>query len=265
MNGDWEPLWIGPPSHRLYAAFHPVSGVPGVGVVIVPPLFHEQPRSRRFITEMAAVLSSQGLPILRFDFHGTGDSSGSGDDTNFATLRRDVGIAVHALRQKAPIRRVCLLAWRGSALALHAGADGAGDADLVVLWEPIMDGADWLTKLVGSDIRERSVRPPPRPGVPRSTDQSGGQLMGFSASPALRADLEAARIDESFEMHLPIWAVQRAGHAELPIRISRSLVLPGTAPGFNDEAAMDATFYLTPQVRDVVGQLGRALQSEAFA
>src|SRR5687768_1570345 len=74
--GDWEPLWLGQDPRRLYAALHAVAGAPATGVLLVPPLLHEQPRSRRFIAEVASELAAIGLPCLRFDFLGTGDSPG---------------------------------------------------------------------------------------------------------------------------------------------------------------------------------------------
>ena len=78
MSGDWDPHWIGDASHRLYAALHAVPGTPTTGIVLVPPLLHELPRTRRFLTEIASELAKTGLPSLRFDFQGTGDSGGGG-------------------------------------------------------------------------------------------------------------------------------------------------------------------------------------------
>lgn len=265
MNGDWEPAWIGPPSSRLYAAFHAVTGAANVGVVIAPPLFHEQPRSRRFIAEMAADLARQGVPCLRFDYHGTGDSTGTGDDTDFTTLRRDLSTAVAALRRKASVRRVCLLAWRASALPLQGWTDDRVDVDLIVLWEPIVDGAEWLRRLGESDARERAVRPPGTPGGARSSAESDGQLMGFRVSSALRQDLRDTRLHEAASLPCPVWSIVRKGSEPLPMPVAKSLVLPDVAPTFNDEVAMDATFFLTPQVRDVVRNLCHGLQTQVAA
>lgn len=261
--GAWEPLWIGPASRRLYAALHLASGA-DVGVVLVPPLLHELPRSRRFLTEVASELATMGLACLRFDFHGSGDSAGEGGDMDFGSMRRDLDDAVAALRAHAGVRRVAVLAWRGSALALHGWIDHGGRADLVVLWEPVVDGNEWLQSLVAGDSAERALRPPPRAGVPRLTDPADGQLMGFAVSPRLRADLAHARL-HGHEDRTTRWAIVRADAAALPFETARLLRLPANAPGFGEAAAMDATFFLTPPVRALVGQLGQALRSEAWA
>ncbi|GAB3751505.1 hypothetical protein GCM10028795_19640 [Lysobacter olei] len=141
-----------------------------------------------------------------------------------------------------------------------------GDASPLVLWEPIMDGADWLRKLTNVDARERLARPPPRPGIKQLDNRGDRQLMGFSAPLGLREDLAESRLEDVFASHLPVWTVLRPGQERtLPVLPSRTFVLPPTAPAFNDEAAMDSTFFLTPQVRDLVSHLGRSLDATVRA
>lgn len=262
---DWEPLWLGPASHRLYAALHAASGAPETGVVLVPPLLHEMPRSRRFVTEVASELASLGLPTLRFDFHGTGDSAGSGEGLDLASMHRDLDLATTALRERTRIRRLVLIAWRGGALALRGWLERGGSADLILLWEPIVDGGAWIRELVEGDARERALRPPPRAGVARATDPSDGQLMGFPAPSRLRTDLEKTRLDDGLHRDdVPVWAIVRDDPAELSMDIARILPLPANAPSFSIGAAMDATFFLTPPVRELVGKLGQAVREEAW-
>lgn len=264
--GGWEPFWVGPASRRLYAAFHAAPGSPSTGVVLVPPLLHELPRSRRFITEIASELAALGLPTLRFDFHGTGDSNGDGEQLDFASMHRDIDLAIAALRERTGVRRVVLLAWRAGALVVRGWLERGGAADLVVFWEPIVDGGSWLQELVEGDARERAVRPPPRPGVPRITDPADGQLMGFPAPPRLRVDLAQSRLGGGTRRgDVPVWGIVRGDLPDLPMDIARLLPLPASAPSFNIGAAMDATFFLTPPVRNLVSELGQAVYEEAMA
>lgn len=265
--GEWQPLWLEDGRRKLYAALHPAAhATRSMGVLFVPPLLHEQPRSRRFIAEVAGELAALGLPSLRFDFFGTGDSSGCGDDLDFASMHADLDLAVSALRERTGATRLVLLAWRGGALPIRGWLERGGIADLVVLWEPITDGAAWLQELVGGDARERAVRPPQRPGIPRTTDPADGQLMGFPVSKRLRMDLAQARL-EGHTLHgsTPVWAVVRADATDLPMEIARRLSLPTDAPSFNVGAAMDSTFFLTPPVRQLVGGLGQAMRERAWA
>ena len=264
--GEFEPFWLGAAPRRLYAALH---GAPGAtGVLLVPPLLHELPRSRRFLAEVANEFAGMGFPCLRFDFHGTGDSSGESDALDFASMQRDLDLAAEALRTRTGVARVAVVAWRGSALAVQAWLARGGRAQAVVLWEPIWNGEAWLRELIEADAGERAERPPPRPGIPRITDPADGQLMGFSASPRLRDDLRRSRLDEGVAAHAngaPVFALVREDLAALPVEVARVMRLPANAPSFSGGAAMDAAFFLTPAMRDLIVELGQALRREAAA
>jgi alpha-beta hydrolase superfamily lysophospholipase len=257
--GRHHPFWITAGGRNLYAALHP-AGPPqhATGVVCVPPLLHEQPRSRRFVTETASALAALGLPCLRFDFHGTGDSPGAGNELDFGSMRADLDAAVAALKTHAGVDRVVLLAWRGAALPVAAWLDAGARADLVVLWEPIVDGMGWLAELERQDAGERAGRPRPRPGVPRTADPDDGQLMGFAASAKLRRELGDARIEGRIAHDIPVWTVVREATA-LPVEIARTWTLPAGTPTFAGGASMEATLFLSPALERVVDELGRAL------
>jgi hypothetical protein len=262
---DWEPVWLGSRPRTLYAALHPVPGIPSTGVVLVPPLLDELPRSRRFITEVAGEFAGMGLPSLRFDFHGTGDSSGRGDEFDFDSMRADLDLAVAELRARTGVARLVLLAWRGAALAVEDWRARGGMADLVVLWEPVCDGAAWLRELVDADAEARKVLPPPRPGVPRTGGPDDGQLMGYKASPRLRMQLAQARLEPGpASDHAQVWTVVRPDGGDAQIAATRSWSLPGSAPRFAGGVSMDATLFLTPPMRGFVRELGATLCAGAW-
>jgi hypothetical protein len=259
--GAWEPFWLETNARCLYAALHrPAVAAGSTGVLLVPPLLHEQPRSRRFVTEVASGLAALGLPCLRFDFSGTGDSSGSGEELDFATMRGDLDLALAGLRSRTALERLAVLAWRGAALPVQSWLDDGRDADLLVLWEPIADGSRWLEALVRDDASERAARPRPRPGVARLANADDGQLMGFPVSIRLRRDLAQARLLHARQAHgVPTWAVLRGDAPSPGIEVERSFPLPAGAPTFDGGAHMEATFFLSPPLERVVDALGRAL------
>ena len=262
--GEWEPNWLGPPSRVLYSALHHATSPASIGVVLVPPLLHEHPRSRRFVAEVASQLAESGLPCLRFDFHGTGDSPGRGDEVDFASMAGDLKVATAALRSLTGVEQVVLLAWRGAALLAQPWLQQGRQGDRVVLWEPIMDGGGWLRDLQRNDAQERASRPRPRPGVPRTNLQDDGQLMGFAASPRLRQDLAEARVVQADPSQTAsTWAVVHAGSPPLPVEVAKLFELPAGAPTFDGGVAMEATMFLTPPLERVVGQLGHALRQQA--
>ncbi|MDQ3289179.1 MAG: hypothetical protein M3Q42_13175 [Pseudomonadota bacterium] len=263
---NFEPLWLDPQGRCIYAALHTVLDRARTGVVMVPPMLHELATSRRFVAEISAVLADQGIPSLRFDFFGTGDSCGRGDQLDFGSIATDLELAVATLCKRTGVERVVLLVWRGAALPVGRWLERGGRADLVVLWEPITDGAAWLRELELADAQERATRPGPRPGARCvAADPADGQLMGFAASSRLRMELGQSCL----ENHLlwgsaPVWVIGRGELAELQPGVTRVLPLPPAAPTFGGGAAMDKTFFLTPAVRKMVDQLGRSLQESTW-
>ena len=262
--GAWTPCWLDAPSRPLYAALHAGTTGSSLGGVLVPPFLHEAPRSRRFMTEVASALAALGLPCLRFDFRGTGDSSGDGGEVDFASMRADLDVATEALGSSTGVQRIALLAWRGAALLTQSWMRPSRAANLLVLWEPISDGAGWLRELEREDALERASRPRARPGVPRTSKADDGQLMGFAASPRFRQDLIAARLDGTAAQANTTWAVVPADGPPLPIATARVLTLPPGAPTFAGGASMEATLFLTPPIERVVERLGHALREEAL-
>jgi alpha-beta hydrolase superfamily lysophospholipase len=258
----FDAFWIQRGSRSLYAALHrPRTDGADVGVLCVPPLLHEQPRSRRFIAEAANALAAVGVPALRFDFHGSGDSTGQGDALDFSSVRLDLDSAVTALRDVTGVARVVAIAWRAGALVLADAVEHGLRIDRAVLWEPILDGAAWRQELERDDASERTRRPRPRPGVPRTSDPADGQLMGFAASTRLRDEL--ARADATrLSSRIPVWTVERDGADAAP-GPQRRWALPAGAPTFAGGAQMEATLFLAPRLEALVREIGDAVRDDA--
>lgn len=258
----YEAFWMQRGSRSLYAALHrPGQVAAPVGVVCIPPLLHEQPRSRRFIAETASALAAAGLPCLRFDFHGSGDSSGTGDALDFASMRLDLDTAVRVLRESAGVLQIVAMAWRAGALVLADAVEHGLRIERSVLWEPIVDGTRWRHELERDDAVERARRPRPRPGVPRTSDAADGQLMGFAASQRLRDDLARADL-RRLASCMPVWTVERDGVDGMPVP-ERRWALPAGAPTFAGSAQMEATLFLAPKLEALVREIGAAVIHDA--
>ena len=207
-----QPGWIEHGDRQLYSVFHPSSGECGqtrVGVLFVPALLHEQPRSRRLATQIAEQLSQYGLACLRFDFHGTGDSSGSGMDVDFDSMRMDLDLAINELRGRG-VDRIAVLAMRGGSLPAAEWLKRGGNADAMILWEPILDGAAWLDELEGANVRElaSTARYPLRRG--HAVEPCADALMGFDVSRRLLDGLAASEVSSAIVRHQPSWVVLRS-------------------------------------------------------
>lgn len=265
--GAWEPRWLNADGQRLYAALHPARGRdPKLGLVFAPPMLHEQPRSRRMLTELAGMLAAMGVPCLRFDYFGTGDSAGAGEDLDFASMGRDLDQACDALRYAFGVDSIAVLAVRGAALPAFQWVHRGGDARLLVLWEPVIDGAEWLKELEERDRAERRSPkryPLTRGGAAQRDGQDDRQLMGYPASEQLRHDIARARVFDDGSRPLPrCWAVLRSEDTVLPLSLERGFVLPENTPLIGGEVAMDASMFMTAELQRVTDGLGKALLEE---
>ncbi|MGV8940240.1 MAG: hypothetical protein ACOH1P_01710 [Lysobacter sp.] len=258
----WEPLWLGHHPRRLYGALHPAAASQ-LGLIVVAPLLHEQQRTRRLVTELAATLAAKGFPCLRFDFFGSGDSEGDGEQLDYASMRSDLQQAAEALRASTGVTRVGVLAMRGAALPVWSWLEEGAPVELLVMWEPLLAGPAWLAQLEEQDRAERCSAnryPLARGACAVDVDH---QLMGFPVSPELRRDLAhapAPSLDKRFAG--PCWGVLRADAGALPVAIDRVFQLPHDTPFIGGSASMDMTMFMGPGLQRVVSELAAALGGE---
>lgn len=149
------PLMFGPPSRRLFGLFHAAEGTRAsdTAVLLCPPMGHEALRSHRFYRLLALRLSRRGVPVLRFDPYGTGDSPGDDEDGDLEGWRRDVGEAHRELIARSGAARIVWFGARiGATLALQAATSASPRIARLVLWEPVLEGQSYL-----QDLREKHV------------------------------------------------------------------------------------------------------------
>lgn len=132
----------------LFAWLHqPAGAVADHGVLICPPLGHEQVHSHRTLRHLAEKLAAQGFAVMRFDYHATGDSDGAeGDPQRLATWKANVSDAVDWMRREGGCRKISLVGLRlGAALAaLYAEQH---EVESLVLWSPVVKGRRYVREL----------------------------------------------------------------------------------------------------------------------
>ncbi len=96
---------------------------------------------------LADDLSSRGIPALRFDYRGTGDSAGDdGANDQFETAVADVCAAVEQLKAETGVTHVTLCGLRlGTAFMLLAAAQCP--VDELVLLAPVVSGRGYVREL----------------------------------------------------------------------------------------------------------------------
>lgn len=108
------------------------------GVVICGPLSDEALNSNRALLFLGEQLARAGLPTLRLNYYGTGDSAGQDEEPDrYQQWLDSIGAAARWLCEKCGVRQVTLIGHRvGAALAARAACDLAC-VDSLVLLNPI--------------------------------------------------------------------------------------------------------------------------------
>src|ERR1700733_210960 len=108
-DGLAEAVYFDSGDHRLFGWMHHPSGdaVGALGVVICKPFGYEAICSHRGIRGFAEALAAAGVPALRFDYLGTGDSPEIDPQADQIQIwARDVAAAAAELRRRTGVPRV---------------------------------------------------------------------------------------------------------------------------------------------------------------
>ena len=119
-----------------------------LGVVLCAPHGHEELCAHRPWRALACNLSARGLPVLRFDYPGTGNSADA-DDTpgRVRAWIQSIHNAAAALRAASGVERIALVGLRiGAPLAL-AAAEDMSDLAAIALLAPLTSGESCVREL----------------------------------------------------------------------------------------------------------------------
>lgn len=174
-----KPLFFGSSAEPLFGVYTPSRGVlqGRRGAVLCPSIGQEGLVSHRPVRILADRLADAGIDVLRFDYFGTGDSSGDNRAGRPTRWLEDVRLAVDTLRELAGVRHVALIGLRLG--GLFAAAAEARAISRLILWDPVLSGSDYLDEA-------RAVA---------NVRQGEWEILGFPLTPSMREDLEQLSLD----------------------------------------------------------------------
>lgn len=106
-EGDETALTFDCGSSELAAVIHRATGASDLGVVLVVGGPQYRVGSHRQFVDVARAVAAAGVPVLRFDYRGMGDSGG--ELRGFEFVREDIAAAINALQVREPgIQRVVI-------------------------------------------------------------------------------------------------------------------------------------------------------------
>jgi alpha-beta hydrolase superfamily lysophospholipase len=168
----------------LFSWFHSDAAVPQADcvAVICAPIGHEYTRSHRTIRHLADQLAAKGIPALRFDAHGTGNSPGDELDLDrLGHWQAGIRAAIRQAKALSGRERVCLIGVRLGAM-LAALVASETPVDYLVLWNPSLKGRTYVRELQAIAMSAQRDT---------SSSERGLESAGFTMAPqtleALRA------------------------------------------------------------------------------
>ncbi|HYC36419.1 MAG TPA: alpha/beta fold hydrolase [Usitatibacter sp.] len=142
-------LYFGAGAQALFGWLHrdPAAAHDGRVAVICGPPDHEYTRAHRTMRHLADRLAAAGVPALRFDWHGVGDSPGGECERGrIARWREDARSAIAHAKALTGCGDVCLIGVRlGATLAALVAAEDP--IERMVLWNPCVRGRRYLREL----------------------------------------------------------------------------------------------------------------------
>ncbi len=225
--GSAVPLYFESAAHTLFAWLHrpAVQAAPSLGLVICKPFGYEALCAHRAMRAFAEAAAELGVPALRFDYRGTGDSADIDPAADQIDVwLQDVTAAVSELRRQTGVERVCLLGVRlGALLAILAAARSEAVKALIVV-APVLNGRRYVrelrtTQLAAAEPGTVIRRDPQAPGV------GSMEVSGFSLSAATLAHL--SQLELSAPAQPPASEVLIIDRDDLPGARGWSELLPG--------------------------------------
>ncbi len=190
-----EPLYFGATDRPLAGWLHRANRPTNVGVIICNPFGYEAICAYRSLRHLAESMAAAGLPTLRFDYLGTGDSADLLSESSNAleSWVESTRAACRSLRQWTGVENVILVGVRlgASIAALTAAEPDTGIGGLIAI-APVVSGRAYLREL-GMLQKSLGLDEPPASAAP--IPQGAQETIGFVISPATRAAIHGMNLE----------------------------------------------------------------------
>jgi pimeloyl-ACP methyl ester carboxylesterase len=195
-----KPFFFGAAAKPLFGVYHsPADDVPPRGgVMVCYPFGPEYLRSHRALRELATQLAATGHHVLRFDYFGCGDSSGETEEGTVEQWLDDITRGVEELRESSGRPQVCVLGLRFGATLAALGASRDPGIDRLILWDPVVNGRDYLEELDRRNHAFMEGRPRPPSWV---EGRPPVEVLGTLLPRALRESIEGIDLLSLASLH----------------------------------------------------------------
>jgi len=144
------PLYFGAPGAELFGWMHdaPEGSSSAFGLLVCSPFGFDEICAHRSLMHLAAASAAAGIPTLRFDYAGSGDSCGDEfEPERLSAWVRSIHQAADQLKSASGLQRICMVGIRlGATLAALAAVE-RDDVDGLIAVAPVVRGRDYIREL----------------------------------------------------------------------------------------------------------------------
>jgi alpha-beta hydrolase superfamily lysophospholipase len=200
-----EAIYFDSEGHQLFGWLHrPAAHTAAeTGLVVCNPFGYEAICSHRSVRVFAEAAAACGVPALRFDYVGTGDSAEIDPRSDqVEAWSSDVVSAVLELKRRTGVERVCVLGIRLGGLLAVLAAQKCSAITSLALVGPVVNGRRYLRELrmtrLASSLGAESSSASQRAGAENSVLDAGSmQVSGFTLAAQSLAALAGISLDAS--------------------------------------------------------------------
>jgi pimeloyl-ACP methyl ester carboxylesterase len=144
----------------------------------------------------------QGHHVLRFDWHGYGDSDGKPDQGNYSIWLNNIKDALDELLSTSGHAEASIVGIRMAGTLLWKASNDLSNIDNFILWDPVLSGIHWINEL--KELHKSFLNKKYSRTKNLSTDK---EYLGFPFSSKLQQEISSIDIanhipSKSSKLHL---------------------------------------------------------------
>jgi uncharacterized protein len=159
----------------------PIKGKAQRAAILFYPFGQEYMRSHKAFRQLANLLIRKNFDVYRFDYPGTGDSSGFAEDSLFSDYVESGHALINFVKQKS-YEQIHLVGLRLGALVAAQCFSRHPELDHLVLWDPLLDG-----KAFFDDCQKHSPN--------HSAEETVWNIHGYPLNTTFRSQILESSID----------------------------------------------------------------------
>jgi len=147
-----QPFYLSDKSNTLFCWMHTgQSYLPSkdCAVIVCNPFGYEYIRSHRSVRHFADTLADAGFITIRFDYAGTGDSSGDDlDEDRIGVWKQNIRDLIAYTKKTTGCANICLVGIRmGATLAALIASENEISISHLILWSPCVQGRHYVREM----------------------------------------------------------------------------------------------------------------------